>query len=299
MDITWHVKHLSSRLMIVVPIILAVLFAGAILVRDIPLSQDFMSGKLIRVWGLDNRPDAGEVEQVEQTIEELLSTDISVKVTEDNSRTTGKYGLEIEIGRDIDEYEENQIREFLSAEFVGAEIKISDKGSVLTSFFKEQAWKAVVGAFIAMAVVLFIVFRHSVAVSIMVLCVALDALGALGGMAIFQIPLSFGSIAGILMIIGYSVDTDILLSNHMLKRFGGNARSRAADAMKTGLMTAGTTIAVLVAINILTTAPLLYELSAALIFGVLADLVNTWFLNVGVLSRHIERRQRREYYVSD
>lgn len=296
MDITWHVKHMSSRLMIAIPLILAALYAGAILIRDIPLSQDFQAGTLISVQGLDNAPDASAVEQ---EIEEILATNASVKVTEDTSHTTGQFGVEIEVGRDIDEDEENQVRELFSAEFVGAEVEISDKGSVLTSLHEEQAWKAVVGAFIAMAVVLFIVFRHSVAVSIMVLCVALDALGAFGGMAIFQVPLSFGSIAGILMIIGYSVDTDILLSNHMLKRFGGNARSRAADAMKTGLMTAGTTIIVLVVINLLTTAPLLYELSAALIFGVLADLVNTWFLNVGVLSRHIERRQRKGYYVSD
>lgn len=294
MDVTWHVKHLSNRQMIAISLLLAAFLAGVILIRHIPLSQDFEEGTLISVQGLDNAPDASAVEQ---TIEGILATDVSAKVTED--RTTGRFGLEIEVGRDIDEDEENQIREFLSAEFAGAEPDIHPKGSVLTSIFKEQAWKAVVGAFIAMTAVLFIVFRHSVVVGIMILCVALDALGAFGGMAIFQIPLSFGSIAGILMVIGYSVDTDILLSNHMLKRFGGDARSRAADAMKTGLMTSGTTITVLVAINLLTTAPLLYELSAALIFGVLADMVNTWFLNVGVLSWHIERRQRREYYVSD
>jgi preprotein translocase subunit SecF len=133
----------------------------------------------------------------------------------------------------------------------------------------------------------------------MVLCVAFDALGALGGMALFQVPFSFGSIAALLMIIGYSVDTDILLSNHMLKRFGSEARERAADAMKTGLMTTGTTIVALVAINILTTASLLFELSIVMIFGLIADVINTWFLNVGVLLRNIERQQRGEYYVSD
>jgi len=296
MDATWHVKHLSSRLMIAIPLLLAALLAVAILVRGIPLSTDFKEGTLIRVRGLDNAPDAGADEQ---TIKGLLATDVSVKVTEDTSLVTGRFGLDIEIGRVINENEENQVIGVLSTEFAGAELETSFKGSAITSIFKEQAWEAVVGAFIGMVVILFIAFRHSAAVGIMVLCVALDALVALGGMAIFQIPLSFGSIAGLLMIIGYSVDTDILLSNHMLKRFGGDARSRAADAMKTGLMTGGTTIAALVAINLLTTASLLYELSAAMIFGVLGDLVNTWFLNVGVLLRHIERRQRREYYVGD
>lgn len=296
MDVTWHVKHLSARQMIAVSLLFAVFSAGAILVRGIPYSSDFKPGTLIRVQGLDNRPDASGVEQ---TLRGFLAADISVKITEDSSRTTGKFGFDAEVGREITENMENQVKEFLSTQFAGAKPEVFHKGSVITSIFKDQALKALIGAFVLMTIVLFITFRHRAAVGVMVLCVAFDALGALGGMAVFQVPLSFGSIAALLMIIGYSVDTDILLSNHMLKRFGGEARERAADAMMTGLMVTGTTVVALVAINLLTTAPLLYELSTVLIFGIIADIVNTWFLNVGVLLRYEERRQRREYYVSD
>jgi preprotein translocase subunit SecF len=244
---------------------------------------------------LENRPDANAVEQA---LQGLLATDVSVKIIKD--RTTGRFGFDAEIGRDITENEENQVIEFLFTQFTGAELgPVQRKGSVLTSIFKEQARLAVPLAFIAMAMVLFILFRHVIAVGIMVICVAFNMLGALGGMAVLQVPLSLGSIAGLLMIIGYSVDMNVMLSNHMLKRLGGEARERAADAMKTGLMTGGTTLAALAAIDILTTAPLLYELSTVLIFGVLVTLVNTWFLNVGVLLRHIERQRKREYYVSE
>lgn len=304
MDVTWHVKHLSARQMIVVSLIFAVFFAGVIFYRwvafgsPVPLSSDFRPGTLIRVRGLDNRPDASAVEQ---GLKGLLAADVSITITEDSSLTTGKFGFDAEVDRPYDENENNMVTEFLSTQFAGVtpEIGVFSRGSVLTSIFKDQALKAIVGAFVLMAVVLFISFRQSTAVGVMVLCVAFDALGALGGMAIFQIPFSFGSIAALLMIIGYSVDTDILLSNHMLKRFGGEARGHAADAMTTGLMTTGTTIVALVAINILTTAPLLFELSIVLIFGLIADIINTWFLNVGVLLRNVERQKRREYYVSD
>jgi len=296
MDVTWHVKHLSASQMITIALILAVVSAGAILVRGIPLSAEFKPGTLVRVRGLDNRPDASAIEQ---GLRGLLAADVSVTITEDNSLTTGKFGFDADVDRPYDENENNMVTEFLSPQFAGAEIGVFSRGSVLTSIFKDQAWKAIVGAFVLMTIVLFISFRQSTAVGVMVLCVALDALGALGGMAIFQVPLSFGSIAALLMIIGYSVDTDILLSNHMLKRTGGEARGHAADAMITGLMTQGTTIVALVAINVLTTAPLLFELSIVLIFGLIADTINTWFLNVGVLLRNIERQKRREYYVSD
>jgi len=296
MDVTWHLKHLSARQMIAISLLFAVFYAGAILVRGIPYSSDFTEGTLIRVRELDNRPDASAVEQA---LKGLLAADVSLKITEDNSRTAGKFGFDAEVGRVIKENEENRVAEFLSTQFSGAKLEVLSRGSVITSIFKDQALKAIILAFVLMTVVLFISFRQTTAVGVMILCVAFDALGALGGMAAFQVPLSFGSIAALLMIIGYSVDTDILLSNHMLKRFGGEARGHAADAMKTGLMTQGTTILALVAINILTTAPLLYELSIVLIFGLMADIINTWFLNVGVLLKNVERRQRREYYVSD
>lgn len=296
MDITWHVKHLSARQMITIALLVAVASAAAIVIRGIPLSSDFKPGTLIRVKGLDNRPNASSVEQ---GLKGLLNTDISVTITEDNSLITGKFGFDAEVGQVIAENGDNRIIDFISTQFSGANTLVLPRGSAITTIFRNQAYEAVIAAFILMTVVLFISFRQPTAVGVMILCVAFDALGALGGMAFFQIPLSFGSIAALMMIIGYSVDTDILLSNHMLKRSGGEPRGHASDAMITGLMTQGTTIVALVAINVLTTAPLLFQLSIVLIFGLIADIINTWFLNVGVLLRNTERQKRREYYVSD
>jgi preprotein translocase subunit SecF len=296
MDPTWHVKHLSARKMIAIALLFAVASAAAIVVRGIPLSPDFKSGTLISVTGLDNRPNASTVKQ---SLGGLLNTDVSVTITFDNSIITGKYGFEAEVGLVIAENEDNQIINFISTQFPGSNTLVLPRGAFLTNTFKSQAYRAVIFAFIFMSVVLFIFFWQPTAVGVMILCVAFDALVALGGMALFQVPLSFGSIAALLMIIGYSVDTDILLSNHMLKRTGGEPRGHASNAMKTGLMTQGTTIIALVAINVLTTAPLLFELSIVLIFGLVGDVINTWFLNVGVLLRNIESHKRREYYVSD
>jgi preprotein translocase subunit SecF len=296
MDITWHVKHMKANQMIAIAMIFALASGVAIVVRGIPLSSDFKSGTLIRVTGLDNRPDATAVGQ---SLNGLLNTDVSVTITSDNSLITGKFGFEAEVGQVIAENEDNQIIDFISTQFPGSNTLVLPRGSFITTLFKNQAYEAVIVAFILMSVVLFIAFRQPAAVGVMILCVAFDALAALGGMALFQVPLSFGSIAALLMIIGYSVDTDILLSNHMLKRTGGEPRGHASNAMITGLMTQGSTLVALIAINVLTTASLLFQLSIVLIFGLVGDIINTWFLNVGVLLRSTEGQKKREYYVSD
>ena len=303
MDPTWIAKHLSWRQMIIVPLLMALVFSGVLFFRwhtegtPVPLSLDFKGGTIIRVRGIDNVPNA---DVVKDNIKNIILADIDVKVTEDRTRTTGVFGLDMETDKPISDNEKEQIKEALTKQFGNSIIIGMDwKGSIITGIFKEQAWKAIVGAFIAMAIILFIAFRRSFPVGVMVLCVILDALGALGLMAIFRVPLSLASIAGLLMIIGYSVDTDILLSNHMLKRYGEDIRKRISNAMRTGLMTSGTTLITLVAIEVLTTAPLLYQLSSVLIFGVLVDVVNTWFMNAGMLLWYTERRRRREYYVSE
>ena len=302
MDITWHIKHLSANQMIAISLILPLLSAGVLIVRNVttgtfvPLSSDFKPGTLIRVQGLDNKPVASVVGQ---NLSGFLNTDVSVTITFDNSLITGKYGFDAEVGIVIPDNQDNSITQFISTQFQGAKSQILVRGSAITTIFSHQAIEAIIGAFIGMTVVLFIAFRHTTAVGVMVLCVAFDALGALGGMALFQVPLSFGSVAALLMIIGYSVDTDIILSNHMLKRVGGDVRERAANGMITGVMTQGTTVVALITIDVLTSAPLLFELATVLIFGIIADTFNTWFLNVGVLLRNIEKKQGREYYVSD
>jgi preprotein translocase subunit SecF len=167
----------------------------------------------------------------------------------------------------------------------------------LTGIHKEQAKWGITYAIIAMAIIIFIVFRRSVVVGTILLCIGLNMLGIVGGMALFQIPLGWPTLAAILMLLGYSIDTNILLVTRVVKRLGGEVRERIVDAMRTGLMMTFTTLAALFALNVFTTHPTLDYLSGALILGLIADLFNTWFLNGGVLIWHMKRREGKEYYV--
>ena len=168
----------------------------------------------------------------------------------------------------------------------------------LTHIHLAQARSGTIYAIIAMAIIIFIVFRRSVVVGTILLCIGLNMLGIVGGMALFQIPLGWATLAAILMLLGYSIDTNILLVTRVLKRLGGEVRERITGAMRTGLMMILTTLAALFALNVFTTHPTLDYLSAALILGLIADLFNTWFLNAGVLIWHTKRRERREFYVA-
>lgn len=71
-----------------------------------------------------------------------------------------------------------------------------------------------------MAIVVFIVFRQVVVSLLVVLCALADILTAAASMNLTGVQLSLGTVAALLMLIGYSVDTDILLTMRVLKRKG-------------------------------------------------------------------------------
>jgi len=114
--------------------------------------------------------------------------------------------------------------------------------------------------------------------------------------------LSLGTIAALLMLIGYSVDSDILLTTKIL-RGRGELNEKVRSAMKTGLTMTATTIAAVFAMffvasvlplaSLFPPIPMLRDISAVLLFGLFADLMNTWMLNAGILRWYVAWKEQK------
>jgi preprotein translocase subunit SecF len=128
-----------------------------------------------------------------------------------------------------------------------------------------------------------------------ILAAVSDIIISIAGMSLFGIPLSLASVGAILMLIGYSVDTDILLTTRLLKRKEGTVNERALDAMKTGLTMSISAIAAMTALYLVTIfiipeAVVLSNIAAVLIIGLVADILVTWLMNLGILKWYLEGR---------
>lgn len=184
-------------------------------------------------------------------------------------------------------------------EIIGETATISSYTSVGPVLSKEslnQVYWAIGFAFLFMAITVFIIFRDFVPSVAIILAALADILIALGGMSLFGIPLSLASVGGILMLIGFSVDTDILLTTRLLKRKEGSITERAIEAMKTGLTMSTTAIAAMAALYLVTIlfipqAVVLSNIAAVLIIGLLADIIATWLMNLGILRWYLEARK--------
>jgi preprotein translocase subunit SecF len=156
------------------------------------------------------------------------------------------------------------------------------------SFGAEAQRVALIGlavAFVGMALLVFGMFRTFVPSLAVVLAAFSNIMIPLALMNLLSIKLSLGTVAALLMLIGYSVDSDILLTNHVLKRRGGFYES-TYRARRTGVTMTVTSIAAVSVMAVVAryfAIPLLPEMGTVLALGLTADLMNTYLLNVSLL----------------
>ncbi len=161
-------------------------------------------------------------------------------------------------------------------------------GPVLGEMFFSQAKFALIGAFILMSVVVFIIFRDLLPSFYVVLSVFADIVESLFISQIIGVKLSFATFAALLLLIGYSVDTDILLTTRVLKS-GSKIKESINKAMKTGLTMSVTTISAVTALLIMSSSQVLREITIIMLIGLIVDIINTWGFNAVLLRWHKER----------
>lgn len=177
----------------------------------------------------------------------------------------------------------------------GENLDVVSTGSALGASFYNQLRFAVILSFIFMAIVVFLIFR-SLAPSLAVITSAFaDIMMTLAFVDILGIRVSSAGIIAFLMIIGYSVDTDIMLTTRLLKRQGEDRlNKRLSDAFKTGLtMTLTSILAISIALIITSSfSEVLKQIFTILLIGLGFDILNTWITNASILKWYMERRGR-------
>jgi len=165
----------------------------------------------------------------------------------------------------------------------------------LSRFFLSQVETVLIVSFILISITVFIIFRSVIPSLAIIFGAGNDIIIALGLMGLFRIPLGVASLGGLLMLIGYSIDTELLTSIRILKRHEGAAEERAYSAMRTGLTMTSTAIvafAVLFAVSWISGITTYFEISGVVLFGLIGDIFTTWFGNAPMVLIYKKRKER-------
>ncbi len=171
-------------------------------------------------------------------------------------------------------------------------------GSSLGKAFWQNAINVTIIALVLITILVFVFFREVIPSFAIVGAAIIDILAALGGMALFRIPLSLSTIPALLMLVGYSIDTDILLTTRLLKKKEGSADSRALDSMVTGLTMSTTTLMAALVMLVLANyyqITIMFEIAAVVFFGLIGDLISTWLMNAPVLLWYVQRHKKEAF----
>ncbi|MCQ8894640.1 MAG: protein translocase subunit SecF [Methanolinea sp.] len=173
--------------------------------------------------------------------------------------------------------------------------KIDQIGASFGATLQQQALIALVISFLGMTVVVFLAFRSFVPAGAVVLSAFADIVMTAAGMSLVGIELSLPTTAGLLMLIGYSVDSDILLTMRVLKR-QGKLEEKLVGAFKTGIIMTTTTIAAVCAMWVVAfigQITVIWEIATVLLIGLVVDMMNTWLTNAGIIKWFVLKRGGR------
>jgi preprotein translocase subunit SecF len=273
----YNIEKYSPKQLVIIPLALlaisVVLLALTMASTGMPVTPgiDFSGGTAVTIFSADTR------EQLQSTFAGYPLIDISEGV---NNGYFLKFGA-------MDDAEFRSLTALIYQKYPDA--KVDQIGETFGKTLQSQAVLALIFSFIGMAIVIFVAFRTFVPAVAVVLSAFADMVMTAAAMNIVGIPLSLGTLAALLMLIGYSVDSDILLTNRVLKR-QGKLNEKLAGAFRTGIIMTSTTLAAAAAMFIIAwfgSVLILMEISAVLLIGLVFDVMNTWLTNVGILKWYV------------
>ncbi len=156
--------------------------------------------------------------------------------------------------------------------------------SVLSSFY------SILFSLIILIFTIIIYILYSIPSAAVIISAFADIIMTLAFANFIGIEISSAGIVAFLMIIGYSVDTDILLTTRILKRKGeGSLNERLFGAFKTGItMTLTSLFALTIALFIVMSFSfILTQIFTILVIGLSFDILNTWITNASILKAFV------------
>ena len=271
---------ISLSLLVLSMIVLAVNYAstGSVIERDVSLR----GGLSVTIE---------EKNLNEREISDFLNSrysDVNVRTLTDLS-TRENIGLIIEASG----IEEQGLKEALreKIQFTEGQYSVEEYSAAFSESFYKQLILVLIFAFILMAIVVAITFRTFIPSMAVILAAVTDLIVALAIVSLFGMKISSGGIIAFLLVIGYSVDTDILLTTKLLKRKVGTMYERLKQSMTTGLTMTITTIVAVFTAFLFSTAPVLKQIFLIIIIALIIDIISTYLGNASILIWYLKRKK--------
>jgi preprotein translocase subunit SecF len=152
---------------------------------------------------------------------------------------------------------------------------------------------AILSVILTLLISFYFYIRYSIPSLAVITSALADILMTVVLVNILGFQISAAGIVAFLMLIGYSVDTDILLTTRLIRRKDKYLNERLKDAFKTGItMTLTSIAAILIALIItMSFSKTLEQIFTVLLIGLGFDILNTWITNASLLKWYCKTKK--------
>ncbi len=287
----WHDKY--YKLLLIIPVAMLIFSLGYMVVFY-SNNHDFIYKDISLTGGtsvtLYQKIDTSKLKQdLSGKLEDINTKEIYDLITQEQKAVIIETKTEGEQVKKI-------LEDYLGYKLTSENSSFEFTGSTLSEGFYNQLLIAILLAFIFMAIVVFIIFRTFIPSSAVIISAFADILMTLVVVNISGAKLSSAGIVAFLMLIGYSVDTDILLTTKLLKRHEGSLNEKILGSFKTGMTMTLTSIAAVVSALIVvgSFSAILAQIFMILSIGLVFDILNTWVTNVSILKWYVEYKESKK-----
>ena len=285
--------HKNYKKILLIPLVLFIILLSVVIIKyektgelinkDVSLS----GGISATVYTSQNI----DVKALQSKLSSDLKEQIFIRPLRDYTTNENK-GIAVEVSNTkINEELKTSLEKNLNIALTAENYSVEETGSNLGASFYKEMLIAIFVAFILMGIVVFITFRTFIPSIAVVFAALFDILAALAVIDFLDVRISTAGIAALLLVIGYSIDTDILLTTKLLKRREGELMDRAVDAIKTGLTMTLTTVAAVTAGYIFTNSLIFKQMFLIIAVALIFDIIATYLMNLGILLWYIERKK--------
>lgn len=277
----------NYKILMIIPIIMLLLSLSLIFLNYMSTGELFnrditLKGGTSATIYTDKRIDTNQLQKA-------IKVDSVIRILTDFS--TGKQvGILIEVSGITSEELKSILEATTNIKLTEENYSVEETGSSLgESFFKELMIMLLV-AFLFMSIVVFITFRTIMPSIAVIFAALIDITVPLAIINLLGMKISSAGIVAFLLLIGYSIDTDILLTTRAIKRTGSPLFQRMYNAMKTGLTMTFSAIAVVTIGMIFSTTPIFKEMFFIIFLGLIVDIFSTWLTNTGILYIYCKKK---------
>lgn len=248
-----------------------------------------LTGGASLTFNYNEQIDAEDFKQY--MIDSLGTEDITIVVLRSAlSNTIIGYEVQTE-----ETYTEEMIRSgvetYIGTTLAAEDISFGRQSSLIGESFMTDSLKLLFLGFILISCVSFFYFRNIVPSLSITFSTLSDFVGIIAMLDLFQIKLSVATIGALLMTLGYSTDSDILLATNILKRTEGSLKLRMKSAIKTELTMDIAAIVTFSIMYFLSSVAIIKHIALVLLLGIVFDVINTWGQNASLQRIYSENKK--------